>query len=327
MRLSVLFVTAMYPHPEQPGNGAFVMHQVERLRALGHRVDVVHVKGYRARLNYLRGAVAVLRATWRKRYDLVHVHYGLTGICALFRWRTPMIVTLHGSDVLQGQFQRLVSRLVSALADSTIVVSPAIAARCPGTVIPCGVDLERFHPLDRANARLQLGLTAHGNYILFPFNPDRQLKRHDIAAEAVALLRREGLNVSLVPVWSVPNEQMPLYYSAMDAMVLCSDTEGSPTSVKEALACNLPVVSTDVGDVRHLLRGIDGTEICEQRAASIAAGLRRVLDRSAGVVFDGRSAMARYDQAATVDALLGVYNTVVRRGRRAAAPPSRNGAA
>jgi glycosyltransferase involved in cell wall biosynthesis len=238
-----------------------------------------------------------------------------------------MIVTLHGSDVLQGRFQRSVSKLVSALADSTIVVSSAIAARCPGTLIPCGVDLERFHPLDRATARLQLGLTAAGNYILFPFNPERRLKRHDIAAEAVALLKKEGLNVSLVSVWSVPNEQMPLYYSAMDAMVLCSDTEGSPTSVKEALACNLPVVSTDVGDVRSLLRGIDGTEICEQRASSIAAGLRRVLDRTAGAVFDGRSAMSRYDQAATVDALLDVYNGVVRRGRRVAAPSSGEGCA
>jgi len=145
-RLSILVVTAMYPHAEQPGSGAFVMHQVESLRALGHRVDVIHVRGYRSRWNYAVGALAVFRATWRHRYDVVHVHYGLTGISTIVRWRTPLVVTLHGSDVLQGTFQPLVSRVVSWIADATIVVSPQIASKCPGTLIPCGVDLQTFRP-------------------------------------------------------------------------------------------------------------------------------------------------------------------------------------
>ena len=306
----------MYPHPELPGNGAFVMHQVEQLRALRHQVDIVHVRGYQSRLNYLRGAAEVLRSTWSGRYDVVHVHYGLTGICALIRWRTPLVVTLHGSDILQGRLQPMLSKLVSAMADSTIVVSPDIASRCRGTLIPCGVDLERFRPADRMRSRLALGLPTTGKYVLFPFDPRRRLKRYDIAEAAVALLRERGMDVSLLPVWSVANEQMPLYYSAADAMVLCSDTEGSPTSVKEALACNLPVVSTDVGDVRTILRGIDGTEICEQTATSVAAALGRSLERSGGVPFDGRSAMSRYDQWATVQAVIRVYQGVIRRARR-----------
>ena len=109
----------------------------------------------------------MLRATWLGRHDVVHVHYGLTGVCALLRWRTPMVVTLHGSDMLQGRLQPLVSKLVSAVADSTIVVSPAIASRSRGTLIPCGVDLERFRPADRKDARLKLGLAAAGKYVLF----------------------------------------------------------------------------------------------------------------------------------------------------------------
>ena len=169
--LSILFVTAMYPHVEQPGSGAFVMHQVEHLRSLGHQVDIVHVRGYQSRWNYLRGTLSVLRATWRTRYDVVHVHYGLTGVCALLRWRTPMVVTLHGSDVLQGTLQPLVSRTIASIADATIVVSPEIARRCPGTVIPCGVDLEKFRRTDRARARQELGLTFSGKIVLFPFDP------------------------------------------------------------------------------------------------------------------------------------------------------------
>jgi teichuronic acid biosynthesis glycosyltransferase TuaC len=308
--LSILFVTAMYPHQEQPGSGAFVMHQVRHLRALGNQVKVLHIRGYESRWNYLLGAFKVLGETWRSRYDIVHVHYGLTGVCALIRWRTPMVVTLHGSDVLQGRLQRFVSRMVSSIADATIVVSPDIASRCPGTVIPCGVDLEKFSRTERAQAREELGLSAAGKLVLFPFNPDRRLKRFDIAEAAVQLLRRRGMDVSILPVWNVVNERMPLYYSAADVMVLCSDTEGSPTSVKEALACDLPVVATDVGDVRSILTGIDGTEICEQNVESLTAGLERALKRHEQFAFHSHLAMKRFDQSRTGRALMDVYTTV-----------------
>src|SRR5262249_40515887 len=110
----------MYPHAEQPGRGAFVMHQVEGLRSLGHVVDVVHIRGYRSRWNYLTGALRVARATWRTRYDVVHVHYGVTGLSALIRWGTPMVVTLHGGDVLQSRFQAFLTRMILTVADATI---------------------------------------------------------------------------------------------------------------------------------------------------------------------------------------------------------------
>lgn len=302
----------MYPHAEQPGSGAFVMHQVEYLRSLGHHVDVVHVRGYQSRWNYLWGTISVLRATWRTRYDVVHVHYGLTGLCALLRWRTPMVVTLHGSDVLQGTLQPLVSRIVASIANATIVVSPEIARRCPGIVIPCGVDLERFKRTDRRSARRELSLPVGGKIVLFPFDPARRVKRFDLASGAVEMLRARGLDISILPVWAVPNERMPLYYSAADVMVLCSDSEGSPTSIKEALACDLPVVSTDVGDVRSMITGIDGTELCEQNVVAVAAGLQWTLERNGTIAFDGRCAMTRFDQTRTAQALVDVYRTVVR---------------
>ena len=311
--LSVLVVTAMYPHAEQPGNGAFVMHQVEQLRAFGHHVDIVHVKGYRSRWNYMLGALAVFRATWRGAYDIVHVHYGLSGLSALVRWRTPLVVTLHGSDVLQTRLQRLVSRVVSAGAAATIVVSPAVGERVAGTVIPCGVDLNTFRPMERGRARQALGLAPSRRYVLFPFDPERRLKRWDLARSAVDLLRARGLDAELLTVWRAPNAEMPLYYSAADVMVLCSDSEGSPTSVKEALACNLPVVSTRVGDVDVLLEGVAGAEICEQTPTSLAAALARAIETAERVTFEGRAAMQRYDQGATVQALLRVYHGVLRR--------------
>jgi len=319
MPLRILVVTAMYPHPGQEGSGAFVMQQVEQLRAFGHEVDVLHFPGYRSKLEYLRAAREVRRRTRRERYDVVHAHYGVTGIAAIFRRRTPLVVTLHGSDALLGRLGPMISRWVCQLADATIVASRKIAARIPGEIIPCGVDLSRFEPKGREASRERLGLAQGRRYVLFPFNPARRVKRFDLAATAVDRLTAGGLDVELLTVSKVPNEEMPWYYSAADAMILCSDSEGSPTAVKEALACNLPVVSTDVGDVTEILEGIDGCAVRPQSAEGLAEGLQRVLFPTSGLVFDGRQAMRRYCQEETVRKIVQVYyRTIERREPRAA---------
>jgi len=102
MKLNVLVVTAMYPRPGNEGSGTFVMHQVEQLRALGHSVDVLDFPGYRSKLEYLKAAIEVSRRTRRHSYDVVHAHYGVTGLPALFRNATPLVISLHRSDALIG---------------------------------------------------------------------------------------------------------------------------------------------------------------------------------------------------------------------------------
>jgi glycosyltransferase involved in cell wall biosynthesis len=104
---------------------------------------------------------------------------------------------------------------------------------------------------------------------------------------------------------------MPWYYSASDAMILCSDSEGSSTAVKEALACNLPVVSTNVGDVAEIMQAITGVEIVEQTSDALAGALKRVLYPPTGFVFNGRTAMERYSQSKTAEAILRVYRRAI----------------
>jgi teichuronic acid biosynthesis glycosyltransferase TuaC len=317
--LKVLVVTAMYPHAGNEGSGAFVEQQVEQLRALGHLVDVLHFAGYRSRLEYFKAAVEVSRRTRRQRYDVVHAHYGVTGLSALFRNAAPLVVSLHGSDALIGWHEPLISRIVCRLADATIVASRKIADRIPGDVIPCGVDLAVFEPKPKAEARERLNLESRRKYILFPFNPARSIKRFDLASGAVAKLAGEGVDIELLTVSKIPNREMPWYYSASDAMILSSDSEGSSTAVKEALACNLPVVSTKVGDVTEITQGIAGVQLAEQTAASLAGALGRVLYPPAGFVFNGRTAMERYSQPKTGEAILRVYRRVIERWNRVAA--------
>jgi glycosyltransferase involved in cell wall biosynthesis len=311
INLKILVVTAMYPHPADVGSGAFVMHQVEQLRALGHLVDVLHFPGYRSRLEYLKAAVEVSRRTRREHYDVVHAHYGVTGLASLFRNGIPLVVSLHGSDALIGWHEPLISRIVCRLADATIVASRIIADRIPGEVIPCGVDLSVFESKPKAEARHRLNLKLERKYILFPFNPGRAVKRFDLASAAVAKLAGEGIDVELLTVSKIPNSEMPWYYSAADVMILCSDSEGSSTAVKEALACNLPVVSTNVGDVCEIMEGIAGVQVAEQTTASLARAIKRVLCPPAGFVFNGRTAMERYSRPKTGQAILRVYRRVI----------------
>ena len=309
--MRILFVTNMYPTAERPGYGAFVRQQAEQLHCFGHTVDVINVLGFRSRLNYMKGALDVLRKTRTTSYDVVHAHYGLTACPAWFRHGAPLVMTLHGSDVLGGRFERLCSRLMSRLADAVIVVSEQMRRSIPGTVIPCGVDLELFRPLNREEARARLGWPSDGHRILFPFDPRRRVKRYDLARAAVERLAEDGIQAELMTVFDVDNRQMPWHYSAADAMILCSDSEGSPTSIKEALACDLPVVATDVGDVREIVRGVPGTWICAQQVGDIARGLREALTAPRSGRFERRAAVAKYNQDLTVTKIIGVYNTVL----------------
>src|SRR2546422_210973 len=307
----------MYPSPEKPAYGAFVWQQAQQLRQFGHTVDVINILGFESKLNYLKGAVEVRQRTSRTAYDIVHAHYGLSAFPAWFRLQPPLVITLHGGDVLGTGLERFLSRLIWRFADTVIVVSEEMRTRIPGIVIPCGVDLNVFRPCDRDEARSRLGWPKDKYLILFPFDRTRPVKRYDLAKAAVEEVAQEGIDAELVTVWSVENREMPWYYSAADAMILCSDWEGSPTSVKEALACNLPVVATDVGDVQEILRGVEGTRICTQEVSEIARNLREVLRVSRNGMFEGRAAMVRYDQACTIQKIISVYKDVLRsRGRK-----------
>ncbi|MHC2538053.1 teichuronic acid biosynthesis glycosyltransferase TuaC [Bradyrhizobium diazoefficiens] len=310
--MRILCVTNMYPSPQRPGSGAFVCQQVEQLRRFGHTVDVIDILGSQSKMNYMRCTLDVVRMTSAVAYDIVHAHYGYSAYPAMFRLRAPLVITLHGTDVIgQSIFERLSTRAVSHFADAVIVVSEELRRRIPGIVIPCGVDLGVFKPYDRDKARARLGWPKDKHIVLFPFDPARPEKRYDLARASIERLVQEGVDAELMTVVNVPNGEMPWCYSAADALLLCSDYEGSPTSIKEALACNRPVVATDVGDVGELLNGIAGTRICPQDAGTIARNLREVFDWSRSSEFRGRAAMARYDQVLTVEKIVGVYDDVL----------------
>ncbi len=280
--MRVLMVTNMYPHPEHPSLGVFVYDQARDVRALGHEVDVLVVEGWRSRWEYLAACDRVRRAVREKSYDIMHIHYGLTGVPALCQNRIPRVLSYCGSD-LEVPWQRFVSRWVNRYLQGRLVKSPSLLPLLGDPrawVVPNGVNLDFFYPMPKPEARRRLGLPQDKVFVAFVANPARPEKRFDLAQQAVALAT-ERVPMELLVVQGRPHDEIPLFLNAADVVLLTSDYEGSPNIVKEALACNRPVVATAVGDVPWLLKGVRGAAVVQHDPREIARALLQVLEAGA----------------------------------------------
>ncbi|MBX0297023.1 glycosyltransferase family 4 protein [Haloarcula nitratireducens] len=268
---------------------SFFDRRIESLRKRGHTCDIVTVPGRdlddraqrkattRSFQHYLRFYRHVLSAV-RDSYDIVHAHYGLTSPFALAQPHRPVVLTLWGTDLF-GEFGWLTERC-TRLVDETIVMSHEMATHLDGvaTVIPHGVDLDLFKPMDQQTAQQAVDWDPTAAHVLFPYTPSREVKNYPLAERVVKQARpRIDRNVRLHAVYQVELPDVPVYMNAADALLLTSRREGSPNTVKEALACNLPVVATDVGDVRERLDGVTPSAVCTDET-SLTAALARVLD-------------------------------------------------
>jgi glycosyltransferase involved in cell wall biosynthesis len=256
----VLVVTHMWPTDERPEHGIFVRTQVEALRHL-EGVEVEVRKFPPGSRSYLRAALSLRSIAKRDHFDVVHAHYGLSGWSALTARAERLVVTFHGTDLrhpLVGPMSRLLARIVSMPA----TVSASLARAClPGAgrrravaVLPCGVDMERFKPVERREARTRLRLDPERPYVLFPADPARPAKRHDRAAELAAALP----DAALLTLKGVSPADVLLLVNASNAVLVPSEYEGFGLATLEALACNVPVLATPVGIAPVVLRGVNG---------------------------------------------------------------------
>jgi teichuronic acid biosynthesis glycosyltransferase TuaC len=256
--MRVLVVTNLWPTPERPAVGGFVRDQVEALRRIdGVEVEVFHVEpgGLRP---YPRAARELRRRYRGEGFDVVHAHFGLTGWSAIAVRGAPHVVTFHGTDLahpVSGALSRAVARLVDLPAPvSASLARERLHLAKPIAILPVGVNLDRFARRDRRDARERLGLDPEQPYLLFPADPARPEKRHDRAA---ALAKEAG--AELLTYGGVPPERVPDLVNAANAVLVTSEREGFGLAALEALASDVPVLSTDVGIAPLALAGIAGT--------------------------------------------------------------------
>lgn len=299
--------------------------QKQGLERQGVEVDYFPVPGRFSRLNFLKAGWKIFLLSLRgglDRYDLVHAHYGFNGVVARCQFRRPVVITFMGSDVYL-RWERRLAKLLARVVSAVIVPEGEMARLLRSTkthVIPYGVDLDTFVSEDAATARTALGLHQDRKLVLFPYDPARVVKRHDLVMEAVA--RVPGAEV--ITIHGQPPAVVARYMSACDALVMASDREGSPVAVREALASDLPIVSVDVGDVGQLIGDVPGCRLCSQDVDEIAAALREVLDRGDRLT-DGRTKVAPLGLVPIAEQVKAVYESVASRRRRAGAAHSASG--
>ena len=321
--MQVLLVTNMYPTPEKPAFGTFVKDQVESLRRAGVGVDVLFIDGRMSRLNYVGG---IFRFWWkllRKRYDFIHAHYLHSGLIARFQFTLPVITTYHGAEVTDHSpgWIRWAALHGRRFFKRIIVVSRPEKERILGTdpeskvvVIPCGVNLAVFRPMPVAEARSRLGLPAQRPLVLWAGEYWQYEKRFELVEESMTLLKEINPEAELILVADKPHEIIPVYMNACDVLLLTSRSEGSPMVIKEAMACNLPIVSTDVGDVAEVIGDTEGCFLAEPDAKELADKLHQILQSRRRT--DGREKIQHMGAGPIARRLIAVYNELCPPDRR-----------
>lgn len=255
----------------------FVTEQAEAVRQQGVEVDYfgVHGKGIRGYLSNRSALVAKIREF---RPDLIHAHYGLSGLLANLQRQVPVVTTFHGSDIHSEGRNLLFSRAAMRLSAYNIFVSEGLQKqsryrRKNQSVIPCGIDTVAIHTVDRLDARKALGWKEDGQYVLFAGAFDNEVKNSPLAKAATALIP----GVQLMEMRGYTRQQVCMAMNAADCLLMTSFREGSPQVVKEAMVCGTPVVSVDVGNVREMTCGLDGYYITSYDAQNIASAIRNAL--------------------------------------------------
>jgi teichuronic acid biosynthesis glycosyltransferase TuaC len=320
-----LRVLSVIPGMPDGSSMIFARRQSAALAEAGHEVKDFHLADrtslprWASELRRLRREVANFRP------DIIHAHYGtVTAVsCVLARGRRPLVITYRGSDLnptsavppWRSAAGRLMSRLAAAFAAEVICVSDRLRQelwwrRRSAHVIPSGVDTELFQPLDQAQARRELGIGLDQHVVAFNCGFDPWRKRLDLAEAVMQFVRKEMGDVEFVVMrgdWDPA--RVPLLLSAADCLLVTSRGEGSPNIVKEAIACDLPIVSVDVGDVVQRIAGLRHCHIGDDRddvLGRLVVAVLRVGERS-----DGRSRAEQFGSQKIAADITAVYQKAV----------------
>ncbi len=289
--LKILMVVGAYTDEKQPSKQPFITHQINSLIDAGQIIDIFNIKGDENSLNYFTKIPNLHKQIKKKQYDLIHAHYSYCTLIARFQLNCPVVVSFMGQDLfgdiitngkrtIRSYIDRTFSLIMSRLLDGIIVKSQEMKESIGLSdiwVIPNGVDFNLFSPKPREEIRKELGLDSNIKYILFPASQKDPRKCYTIAEQSVNLLKQEGMQVELKVARNLSQSIYAKHISASDIVLLTSYQEGSPNVIKEAMACNIPIVSTDVGDVREVIGKTEGCYITIRTPEAVAKNLKNAL--------------------------------------------------
>lgn len=292
----------------------FVRSQYDSLVQQGIEMIMFPVVGHGVK-GYIKHLFALRRLIREERPDIVHAHYSVCGYLsavASMGLKNKMVVSILGSFPKENQKKKMVRFFVDHIWDATIVKSERTKKQLDREVyvIPNGVNLEQFTIIEKNKAREMVGFESEKKYVVFVSNPAREEKNYPLAENAVDLLKND--EVVLFPVFGKTHNEVVKYLCAADVLVMTSLKEGSPNVIKEAMACNCPIVVTDVGDVHERLDGVEGCYVAKTfEPSEVSELLKKALQF--GHRTEGRKALV--DQGLAVEmvakGIIKVYNDVI----------------
>jgi glycosyltransferase involved in cell wall biosynthesis len=258
----------------------FISEQVEALKELGLQFEIftINSKGI---LGYLKHYFLLKNKIKQFKPTIIHAHYGLSGLLANLQRRIPVVNTFHGSDINEPKNLKL-SNWTNRLSAASIFVERTmmdkVKNRPKNFLIPCGVDTAVFFPFPRQEAQNSLGFPIDSNNILFSSSFSNYVKNYPLAKEACSLVEKtNGIKINLIELKGYNRQQVNVLMNASDCVLLTSYSEGSPQFIKEAMACNCPIVSTDVGDVSRTIGDAEGCYITNSNPNDVAEKIKLAL--------------------------------------------------
>jgi glycosyltransferase involved in cell wall biosynthesis len=284
---------------------AFIYEQVESLKKMDPNLEFEYFFIEKSGVSgYLK---SWLKLRKQSKCDLIHAHGGLPALLSVLIFREPVISTFHGSDVNLKKI-RIFSAFAALLSNKSIYVSKYLQKksliRSRSSVIPCGVDLDLFKPMDRDLCCIKLGLPPENRYLLFASAFSNPVKNYSLLEKALEHWPDEAPTV--LELKGISREMVPIYMNAANVCVLTSLSEGSPQFVKEALACNRPLVSTAVGDVTEL---IDGSMNCRITKFDPEDLCKQITDLIKEEKSDGRKNMVNYNVYTIASQIINLYKS------------------
>lgn len=291
----------------------FIVEQAEALKRHGCEIEYLGLqgKGIKGYLNNLPVLHHRIRAF---RPDVIHAHYGLSGLLANLQRRIPVVTTYHGSDINDNKALRFSKMAMKLSAWNIFVSRKTLDIAQPKkhySLLPCGIDLCDAQLTEKSEARRKMKLDEKKKYVLFAGAFDNAVKNAPLAKETVSLM--QDVNAELLELKGYTRNEVTLLMCAVDTFLMTSFTEGSPQVIKEALACGCPIVSVDVGDVKERAEGVEGCYVATTREPQkLAVLLQKAFDfqgKTSGrekIIADG------LDNSQVADKLMSLYNIVMK---------------
>ncbi|ELY42683.1 group 1 glycosyl transferase [Natronorubrum bangense JCM 10635] len=289
----------------------FFNQQCDILRENGIEITTLQVPGRetqdqsRSLLDFVRFYPHVLDEC-DSSYDIVHANFGLTAPFALLQPHRPVVLTLWGTD-LMGKYGQI-SRVSANFCDEVILPSSVMSEGLgvDHKIVPFGVDKSKFKPINKYQARKEIGWENEENILLFPYTPSREVKNYKLAEDIVASLSNDA---TIKQISDVSYNKMPLYMNASDAILITSKRESGPMVVKEAALCNVPVVSTDVGFTKDVLCDVSNSTVSDDKQ-KLVESLDFILSSNASS--DGREILVDEVSVEKMgDRLINIYKSLM----------------